>query len=160
VANGGATNTGVCDCLDPLANLCQVERLWLHVDAAYGWAAALSDEGRRLSGIERADSITLDPPKWFGQAFEGCFGLIPAGKQLAGAFKMRPEYMQDVEPTDEEINFADYSLALTRRFRALRVWLTVKVLGVAWFRALVDHCIALAVVAQGCLEASGRFEIL
>jgi glutamate/tyrosine decarboxylase-like PLP-dependent enzyme len=160
VANAGATNTGACDRLGPLAELCREQELWLHVDAAYGWAAALSADGRALDGIGRADSITLDPHKWFGQTFEtGCI-LVRDGKLLARTFAMRPEYMQDVEPADDEINFADYSLALTRRFRALRVWLTIKVLGVRWFRALVEHCMALAAVGQGLLEASPGFQVV
>jgi glutamate/tyrosine decarboxylase-like PLP-dependent enzyme len=113
-----------------------------------------------LEGIDRADSITLDPHKWFAQTFEtGCV-LVRDGKLLARTFAMRPEYMQDVEPADDEINFADCSLALTRRFRALRVWLTVKVLGIAWFRSLIDHCMTLAALAQGLLEASPRFTFL
>src|SRR5262249_30195958 len=66
VANAGATNTGVVDPLAALADFCQEQQLWLHVDAAYGWAAVLTPEGRaKLDGISRADSITLDPHKWF-----------------------------------------------------------------------------------------------
>jgi glutamate/tyrosine decarboxylase-like PLP-dependent enzyme len=161
VANAGATNTGACDNLDALADVCQENRLWLHVDAAYGWAATLSASGQTLlHGIGRADSITLDPHKWFGQTFEtGCV-LVRDGKMLARTFGMRPEYMQDVEPADDQINFADYSLALTRRFRALRVWLSVKVLGLAWFRSLVDHCMALAALAEALLKSSLEFEFL
>jgi glutamate/tyrosine decarboxylase-like PLP-dependent enzyme len=161
VANAGATNTGACDNLDALADVCRDNHLWLHVDAAYGWAAALSAAGLELlHGIGRADSITLDPHKWFGQTFEtGCV-LVRDGKLLARTFGMRPEYMQDVEPADDQINFADYSLALTRRFRALRVWLSVKVLGVEWFRALVDHCMTLAALSQALVERCPNFEFL
>src|SRR5262249_34574787 len=68
--------------------------------------------------------------------------------------------MQDVEPADDEINFADHSLALTRRFRALRVWLSVKTLGVGWFRTMIAHCCNLAEFAQGLLEASPVFEVV
>jgi glutamate/tyrosine decarboxylase-like PLP-dependent enzyme len=159
VANAGATNTGTCDDLETLADVCRENRLWLHVDAAYGWAAALSSDAEEsLRGIGRADSITLDQHKWFGQTFEtGCV-LVRDGKLLAKSFGMRPEYMQDVEPAEDEINFADYSLALSRRFRALRVWLSVKVLGLAWFRALIDHCLALAALSQGLIESSPNFE--
>lgn len=161
VANAGATNTGTVDPLAALADVCREHRLWLHADAAYGWAAALKAEGKAmLSGIDRADSITLDPHKWFGQTFEAGVVLVRDGKQLARTFAMRPEYMQDVEPADDEINFADHSLALTRRFRALRVWLSVKTLGIGWFRALIAHCCNLAEFAQGLLEASPVFEIV
>jgi glutamate/tyrosine decarboxylase-like PLP-dependent enzyme len=161
VANAGATNTGTVDPLAALAEVCQEQRLWFHVDAAYGWAATLTPQGRaELDGIGRADSITLDPHKWFGQTFEAGCVLVRDGKLLARTFAMRPEYMQDVEPADDEINFADHSLALTRRFRALRVWLSVKVLGVGWFRSLIGHCCDLAEFAQGLLEASPFFEVL
>ncbi len=161
VANAGATNTGTVDPLAPLADLCREMGLWFHVDAAYGWAASLTAEGKKLlEGIERADSITLDPHKWFGQTFEAGCVLVRDGRLLARTFAMRPEYMQDVEPAADEINFADHSLALTRRFRALRVWLSVKVLGLGWFRALIEHCCNLAELAQGLLEQSSVFEIL
>jgi glutamate/tyrosine decarboxylase-like PLP-dependent enzyme len=161
IVNAGATNTGTVDPLVPLADVCRDERLWLHIDAAYGWAAALVPEERAaLDGIARADSLTLDAHKWFGQAFEvGCV-LISEGRRLTDTFAMRPEYMQDVEPSQDEPNFADRSIALTRRFRALKVWLSVKVLGVGWFRALVERCLRLADFAQALLEQSPVFQIM
>src|SRR5207248_3081584 len=106
------------------AEVCGRENLWLHVDAAYGWSAALTAEGKEaLRGIDRADSITLDPHKWFGQTFEvGCL-LVRDGRLLTQAFALRPDYMQDVMPAEDEVNFADRGVALTRRFRALKIWL-------------------------------------
>lgn len=161
VANAGATNTGTVDPLAELAEFCPAERLWLHVDAAYGWAAVLvAEEKQRLAGIERSDSITLDPHKWFGQPFEAGCVLIREGERLAQTFALRPDYMQDVEPATEEVNFADRGLALTRRFRALKIWFSVKVLGLNWFRNLVAHGCRLAELAQGLLEESACFEIL
>ncbi|HEV3080919.1 MAG TPA: aminotransferase class V-fold PLP-dependent enzyme [Gemmataceae bacterium] len=161
VANAGATNTGAVDPLDALADLCSAERLWLHVDAAYGWPAVLIPEERAtLAGIGRADSITLDPHKWFGQPFEAGCVLVKNGRQLTQTFAMRPEYMQDVEPADEEVNFADRGIALTRRFRALKIWFSVKVLGLGWFRQLIGRCCRLADFAQALLEQAGPFEIL
>jgi glutamate/tyrosine decarboxylase-like PLP-dependent enzyme len=161
IANAGATNTGAVDPLAALAEACREERLWLHADAAYGWAAALTAEGRAaLDGIAQADSITLDPHKWFGQAFESGCVLVRDGRRLAETFVMRPEYMQDVEPNEDEPNFADRSIALTRRFRALKIWLSVRVLGVGWFRALVEHSYRLADFAQALLEGSQVFEVM
>jgi glutamate/tyrosine decarboxylase-like PLP-dependent enzyme len=160
-ANAGATNSGVVDPLAPLADLCRDERLWLHVDAAYGWPAVLTPEGKAvLDGIGRADSITLDPHKWFAQTFEAGCVLVRDGRRLTRTFTLRPEYMQDVEPADDEVNFCDHGIALTRRFRALKVWLSVKVLGVGWFRALVAHCCGLAELSQALLERSPVFEVL
>jgi glutamate/tyrosine decarboxylase-like PLP-dependent enzyme len=161
VANAGATNTGTVDPLDALADLCARERLWLHVDAAYGWTAALTPEGRSLlAGIGRADSVTLDPHKWLAQPFEVGGLLVRDGRLLARAFALRPDYMQDVEPAPDEVNFADHGLALTRRFRALKVWLSLKVLGVGWYRELVAHCCRLAELGQALLEGAGVFEVL
>jgi glutamate/tyrosine decarboxylase-like PLP-dependent enzyme len=161
VANAGATNTGTIDPLAGLADVCAPQGLWLHVDAAYGWSAVLTDEGRAaLAGIDRADSVTLDPHKWFGQTFEAGCVLLREGRRLTEAFALRPEYMKDVEPAEDEVNFADCGLALTRRFRALKIWFSVKVLGVSWFRELVSRCCRLADYGQALLERQGVFEIL
>jgi aromatic-L-amino-acid decarboxylase len=161
VANGGATNTGAVDPLSELADLCDREKLWLHVDAAYGWTAALTDDGRRaLAGIGRADSVTLDPHKWLAQPYEAGCVLVRDGRLLAQTFGNRPDYMQDVQPASDEINFADHSLALTRRFRALKIWLSLKVLGVSWFRDLVTHSCQLAELAEAMLRRETVFEIL
>jgi glutamate/tyrosine decarboxylase-like PLP-dependent enzyme len=161
VANAGATNTGVVDPLADLSRLCREEKLWLHVDAAYGWSAMLTASGKReLDGIGECDSITLDPHKWFGQCFEsGCL-LVREGKRLAETFTLRPEYMQDVEPETDQINFCDHGIALTRRFRALKLWLSVKVLGMDWHRELVHRCCQLAEFSEASLEQHQEFEIL
>jgi glutamate/tyrosine decarboxylase-like PLP-dependent enzyme len=131
------------------------------VDAAYGWPLVLTDEGEELrDGLARADSIALDPHKWFAQPFEaGCL-LVREGRLLPETFALRPEYMQDVFPAEDEINFADHGIALTRRFRALKIWFSIKVLGLGWFRKLVSHCCRLAELAQGLLERIAEFEIL
>src|SRR5262249_47812944 len=137
------------------------EKLWLHVDAAYGWSSVLTPEGKvALKGIELCDSVTLDPHKWFGQTFEsGCL-LVREGRRLAETFAIRPEYMQDVEPETDQINFADHGLALTRRFRALKIWLSIKVLGLNWYRDLIGRCCQLAELAEGLLKQEPSFEIL
>jgi aromatic-L-amino-acid decarboxylase len=160
IANAGTTNTGSVDPLADLADVAAERRLWLHVDAAYGWPMTLIDEGRTLlRGIERADSITLDPHKWFAQPFEaGCL-LVRQGGSLAGAFAMRPEYMQDVIPNHDEVNFCDHGIALTRSFRALKIWFSIKLLGLTWHRRLIEHCCALAAYAQALLEDARCFEI-
>jgi glutamate/tyrosine decarboxylase-like PLP-dependent enzyme len=160
VANAGATNTGAVDPLGPLADFCEREKLWLHVDGAYGWAAALVPEGRELlDGVGRADSVTLDPHKWLAQPFEAGGLLVRQPGLLERAFALRPDYMQDVLPGGDEVNFADRGLALTRRFRALKIWLSLQALGLGWHRALVARSLALARYAQSALERAG-FEIL
>jgi aromatic-L-amino-acid/L-tryptophan decarboxylase len=161
VATAGATRTGTVDALAEIAGVCRVEGLWLHVDAAYGWAAALTPEGNReLTGIAEADSVTLDPHKWLAQTFDvGCL-LVRDGARLPETFTTRPDYLQDVTPNADEVNYADHGIALTRRFRALKIWLSVQMLGLDWFRRLAAHGIGLAEYAQARLEAAGVFEIL
>jgi glutamate/tyrosine decarboxylase-like PLP-dependent enzyme len=147
--------------LAALADVCTEHRMWLHVDAAYGWPAVLVPQGRMaLDGIDRADSITLDPHKWFGQTFEaGCL-LVRDGPRLHDTFAIRPDYMQDVAPGADEVNFCDRGIALTRRFRALKIWFSVKVLGVGWYRRLIERCCWLAEFAQALLETRGCFQVL
>jgi aromatic-L-amino-acid/L-tryptophan decarboxylase len=161
VANAGATNTGAVDVLKEIAAVSHSERLWLHVDAAYGWAAALTPEGRaELDGIGDADSVTLDPHKWLAQTYDvGCV-LVRDGRLLPATFSTRPDYLQDVMPSEGQINYADHGIALTRRFRALKIWVSVQMLGLNWFRDLIRHTCALADYAQAALEAAGVFEIL
>ena len=160
VATAGTTNTGAVDPLPEIADVCERERLWLHVDAAHGWAACLTADGRRLlAGIERADSVTIDPHKWLAQPFEVGGLLVRRKEHLEQAFALRPEYMQDVEPDEGEVNFADRGIALSRRFRALKVWLSVKVFGLGWFARLVEHGRALGRYAEAKLIESG-FEIV
>jgi glutamate/tyrosine decarboxylase-like PLP-dependent enzyme len=160
-ANAGTTSTGTVDPLPALADVCREHGLWLHVDAAYGWPAVLTAAGRAaLAGIERADSLTLDPHKWFAQTFEAGCVLVRDGRRLTETFAVRPDYMQDVAPEHDEVNFADCGIALTRRFRALKIWLSLHVLGLEWFRRLVEHCCLLAEYAEACLRAKAIFEVL
>src|SRR5262249_39925876 len=113
-----------------------------------------------FAGIERADSVTLDPHKWFAQPFgTGCL-LVRDGRLLTETFAQQPEYLQDVTPNPDEVNFADQGLALTRRFRALKLWLSLKVLGVGWFRALVERCCDLAAYAEALLRQRPGFEVM
>lgn len=161
VVNAGATSTGTVDPLEDVAEICRQHGLWLHVDAAYGWSAVLTRDGKALlRGIERADSITLDPHKWFAQTFEAGCVLVRDGRRLHETFAHCPEYMQDVQPAEDEVNFSDLGLALSRRFRALKIWFSVKVLGMKWFRGLVQHGCDLADQAESALREAGRFEIM
>ncbi len=167
VANGGATSTGAVDPLAELAEVCEGEGAWLHVDAAYGGFAILADRGRAaLAGLGRADSITLDPHKWLFQPFEaGCL-LVRRGRDLVDAFHIMPDYLQDTEvergalPDDAEVNFADRGPQLTRSFRALKIWLTVRFWGLDRIRESVARGIALAERAEDRIRRSPTLELL
>src|SRR5690606_14400081 len=132
------------DPLSEISKICKKEDIWFHVDAAYGGAAILSKKGKKiLKGIEKADSITVDPHKWFYQPYEiGCL-LVRNHKWLKGTFTEKPEYLKDIEGNDSEINFYDHGIELTRRFRALKFYMSLKTFGVNAFRNDVDYNIAL-----------------
>jgi aromatic-L-amino-acid/L-tryptophan decarboxylase len=161
VANVGSTNTGAVDPLSSLADFCREEGLWLHADGAYGAAAVLCDRGRSLmEGLERVDSLSLDPHKWWFQPYEiGCV-LVRSHRQLLATFHTRPEYLKDLDRVGEEINFCDYGIQLTRSFRALKLWMSLTTFGLGAFRQAVARGIALAEWAEEVLRRSAYWEIV
>lgn len=161
IANAGTTNTGAVDPLPELADLCDEQDLWLHVDGAYGAAAALCERGRALlTGLERAHSVALDPHKWLFQPFEtGCV-LVREQRWLGETFRITPDYLRDAHRTEPEMNFCDYGVQLTRSARALKVWLSMKVFGLGAFRQAVARGFELAEYAESVLRASGCWEIV
>jgi aromatic-L-amino-acid decarboxylase len=161
IANAGTTNTGAVDPLPDLADLCAQERIWLHADGAYGAAAIICERGRgKLAGLERADSLSLDPHKWLFQPFEcGCV-LVRDAAQLKSAFQIMPEYMRDVHRNTAEINQADYGVQLSRGFRALKVWLSINAFGLAAFRDAITRGFELAEFAERELRRRPNCEIL
>lgn len=159
-ANAGATNTGAVDPLSEMADFCAAQGIWLHVDAAYGGFAVLTERGRDLlRGMERADSVTLDAHKWLFQPFEaGCL-LVRDVRALEGAFSVHPEYLQDTRLGMEHVNFADRGLQLTRSFRALKVWMSIQTFGLGAFRRAVGRGIEFADRAAAFVEASPALEL-
>jgi len=130
IGNAGTTNTGAVDPLPMLADVADAEDLWLHVDGAYGAAAVVCERGReQLEGLDRADSLTLDPHKWLFQPFEIGGVLVRDVRHLHRAFQLEAEYLEDAMGEDDEVNFSDYGIQLTRSFRALKLWMTLKVFG-------------------------------
>lgn len=161
IANAGATNTGAVDPLAELARLCRERDLWLHVDGAYGAAAVLCEPGRKmLAGMELADSLTLDPHKWLFQPFEtGCV-LVRDREHLSRTFRILPEYLHDTHQRSAEFNFTDHGVQLTRNFRALKLWLSLKVFGMAAFRAAIQRGFAQAEFVEACLRKMPGWEIV
>jgi len=161
VATAGTTNTGAVDDLEGLAELSRAEDLWLHVDGAYGAPAALCPAGAAaLAGLQRADSLVLDPHKWLFLPYDiGCLFVRRPGI-LGGAFTMRPEYLADVRASTAEVNFADRSLELTRRSRALKLWLLFRVYGAARLRTAIARCLSLAEYAERLIEADPDWQLV
>jgi glutamate/tyrosine decarboxylase-like PLP-dependent enzyme len=161
IANAGTTNTGAVDPLPELARICEAEGMWLHADGAYGAAAILSERGRKaLSGLDQVDSLSLDPHKWLFQSFEcGCV-LLRDAALLKKAFQIMPEYLRDVHRGVDEVHPADYGIQLTRSFRALKVWLSLRTFGLDAFRAAIDHGFEMAEFAERELRSRPGWEIL
>ena len=161
IASAGTTNTGSVDDLDSIADICEKENLWMHVDGAYGGAAILADKGAKaLRGIERADSLTVDPHKWFFQPYEiGCL-LVKDSSWLSNTFSEKPEYLRDIEGNESEINFYDYGIQLTRRFRALKFYMSIKTYGLDTFRKAITYNIDLAEETEDFLRKSASWEIV
>lgn len=166
VANAGTTNTGSVDPLRAIAALCAREGLWLHVDGAYGAASVLHPRGAAaLDGIGLADSITLDPHKWLFQPFElGCL-LVRDARLLKQAFRVeeddRADYLADVSRhITEDVNFFERGIQLTRSFKALKLWLSLRTFGLAEFRRAIQVGFDLADAAEAWLRADGRWDIV
>ena len=162
VASAGTTNTGAVDPLPELARLCRAEAMWFHIDGAYGAPAALCDQGRAaLAGMAEADSLVLDPHKWLFQPYDVGCTLVRRPGALERAFSMNPEYLKDVMGSSGEVHFGNRSLELTRRSRAVKLWLTFRTYGATRLRAAVARGIELAEHAEAILRrAPGVWEIV
>ena len=160
-ANAGTTATGAIDSLDALADFCATEGIWLHVDAAYGGFAVLTERGKRLlRGIERSDSVTIDAHKWFFQPYEAGGLLVRDISTLEKPFNIRPDFLQDALWGKGHPNFWDRGLQLSRSVRALKIWMSVQTFGMAAFRQAIANGLDLAARAEEYIEASPVLERL
>ena len=185
-AVAGSTNTGSVDAVGELADVAEAEGLWLHVDAAYGGGARLSERDRdRVTDLDRADSVTVDPHKWFFQAYDIGGLLVRDGRMLRAVFGGRspeyyrggegsgagtPDYLRDGDTGDghdddghagaDQLNFYKLSFEGTRRWRALKLWMSWKHLGTLGFGKLIEANDDLAAyLARRCADADD-FEAL
>ena len=145
VPSSGTTNTGAIDPMDAVAAVAAPEGLWMHVDGAYGGFFILTERGReRFAGIERADSVTLDPHKGLFLPYGTGSLAVRDGEALRAAHHESAAYLQDVDVEGDMPNFTEYTPELSRDVRGLRVWLPLKLHGVAAFREALDEKLDLA----------------
>jgi aromatic-L-amino-acid/L-tryptophan decarboxylase len=160
VATGGTVATGSIDPLDAIADLCAKYGLWMHVDGAYGVLAAIASP-EKFKGLERADSITLDPHKWLYQPVDCSCLLYKNFKDASKAFSHSGDYTKVLE-TDplESFAFFEESLELSRRFRALKIWLSLRYHGFKAFRDSIAEDLRLAQVLADEIDATPSLERL
>ena len=162
-AAAGSTNTGAIDPLEELADICQERNVWFHVDGAYGGFAVLTPRGRSLlAGIERADSVTMDPHKWLYQPVECGSVVVRDGPLLRRAFEIVPDYLRDssIDDFSEEVNPSDRGFQLSRSARSLKLWMSLRFFGVQAFRDTIDGCLDLARGAEDRIRADENLELL
>jgi aromatic-L-amino-acid/L-tryptophan decarboxylase len=159
VGSAGTTDTGAVDPLDALAAVAEREGCWFHVDAAYGGFFLLTEHGRAaLRGIERSDSVVLDPHKGLFLPYgTGVVVVRDAGPLVAG-HDYTGSYMQDAQRDAGTISPADVSPELSKHFRALRMWLPLALLGTEPFRAALEEKLLLATYFHREIERAG-FEV-
>jgi aromatic-L-amino-acid decarboxylase len=161
VASAGTTNTGAVDNLEALADVAQAEKLWLHVDAAYGGFFMLTERGRKaMRGIDRADSVTLDPHKALFLPYGNGSLLVREGEALRRALTVHADYMPPMQEDPDLVDFCLYSPELSRDFRGLRVWLPFKLHGAGPFRRNLDEKLDLAEWAAKELRKIPGIEII
>ncbi len=156
----GTTSSTSVDPAAELANVCQREGLWLHLDAAYGGAAALTPELRPLfDGWERADSIVFNPHKWMFTPFDASLLLFRDPRLFRDAFSRVPDYMRASEVLGAH-NYSEYGIQLGRRFRALKLWMLIRYFGTEGIAARIrEHC-RMARQLAGWVEADPDWELL
>ncbi len=160
IASAGTTNTGAVDPIAELAQIAAAERIWLHVDGAYGGFFQLTDRGQQLfAGIERADSITLDPHKGMFLPYGTGALLVRDGSHLRAAHEVHGPYLQDLAPEADIPNFSDYSAELSRDARGLRVWLPIVLHGLGAFREALNEKLDLARYAYEALSQIPSLEV-
>src|SRR5256714_13294179 len=163
VANAGTVNTGAVDPLEEIGSFAQERDLWFHVDGAYGALGALAHEKRALfHGIARADSVSLDPHKWLYAPVDcGCLLFRDAARVQGAWTQHAADYIKVYEERDaESFAFWDYGIELSRRFRALKIWLMLRYYGSRKVSgAITDDCCMAQYFAER-VEASEDFELL
>lgn len=163
IATAGTVNSGAIDDLNAIAELCREQRLWFHVDGCIGALITIADKyGHLVAGLEKADSVALDPHKWLHAPFEVGCAIIRDSAAHLNTFTLTPEYLEKtrrgVAAADDWL--FDYGLQTSRGFRALKVWLAVQEHGINKFGRLIDQNIDQAHYLSGLITRQPNLELL
>jgi glutamate/tyrosine decarboxylase-like PLP-dependent enzyme len=162
VGTGGTTNAGIIDDLSGIASVCEKENLWFHIDAAYGGGALAADSVRHLfNGIEKADSITIDPHKWMFSPYD-CGAVIYKNPELAkNAHSQRASYLDIFKDEGAHgFNPTDYQIQLTRRVRGLPLWFSLATHGTDRYKEAIERGIELAQIAGKMITDKPHVELV
>lgn len=163
IGTSGTVNTGAIDNLNAIADICKKENLWFHVDGAIGAIAMLSDTLRpQLKGIERADSVALDLHKWLHMPFEAGCVVIKDNNAHKKTFSLIPEYLEKNTRglASGENWFSEYGLQLSRRFRALKIWMSLKEHGSERFGRMITRNVEQAYYLGNLVNNNSKLELL
>ena len=162
VATGGTTNAGIIDDLEGIAQVCEKENIWFHVDAAYGGGALVADSVRHLfNGIEKADSITIDPHKWMFSPYDCGAVLYKQPKLAMNAHSQQGSYLDIFKDEGAHgFNPTDYQIQLTRRVRGLPLWFSLATHGTDKYKEAVERGIELAQIAGRMIEENPNVELV
>lgn len=157
----GTTNTGAIDDLKTLADVAKKHGLWYHVDAAYGGPAAAVESVRsQFSGLEKADSVVINPHKWLYVPFEAACILVKEPEKLRRTFSHLPDYLKSDSKDDGRTDMMEYQLPLTKSFKSLKVWMTLKAYGAKRLRETIQEDIDKAAYLVDMIENSDDMELL
>ena len=156
----GSTNTGAVDDIRELRRIADREGMWLHADAAYGGGMLLSQEWpMRKCGLELADSITIDPHKWFYAPLDAGAVLVKDQRRLTASFGMKPSYLTDeLDQDNERYQYYVHGFEQSRRFRSLKVWMSFKRYGARQIGAWIDNNVRQAKHLYALTERAPDFE--
>lgn len=157
-ASAGTVNVGSIDPLDTLADLCKREALWFHIDGAYGGFGILAEQTAVMfSGIERADSLAIDPHKWLYIPVECGCTLVRDAQAMRDTFSLIPAYLRH----DRALPwFSEFGIQQSRGFRALKLWMTMQQVGLEGYKRLISHDVAMAQSLQAKIRARADFELV
>jgi tyrosine decarboxylase len=150
--------------IDPLGELCDVAKdygMWVHVDAAYAGSACICPEFRHfLDGVESANSVSFNPHKWLFTGLDCCCLWVKSPSALINSLSTNPEFLRNkASDSKQVVDYKDWQIALSRRFRALKLWLVLRSYGVANLRNFIRRPVKMAVIFEGLVKMDKRFEI-
>ncbi|ADF53249.1 L-2,4-diaminobutyrate decarboxylase [Zunongwangia profunda SM-A87] len=162
VATGGTTNAGIIDELDSIASVCEQENVWFHVDCAYGGGALAANSVRNLfNGIEKADSITIDPHKWLFSPYDCGAVIYKDLKHAKNAHSQKGAYLEIFKDEGAQgFNPADYQIQLTRRVRGMPLWFSLAMHGTDKYKQAIERGIELAKIAENKINESEHVEVV